>query len=44
LIGELTDVKIEGDRATGNINTQDGRAQPIAFRKTGSGWLISLER
>jgi len=40
-VGELQDVKIDGDTATGLIVIED-RSEPITFKKTRAGWLLSL--
>src|SRR5262249_46649248 len=43
---KLKDVKIDGDKATGNVvNTIAGkeRTDPITFVKVGKGWLIRLD-
>jgi hypothetical protein len=40
---ELTDVKIDGDRATGMVVSSDGGPggkQPITFQRSGGGWKI----
>lgn len=38
---KLVDVKVEGDKANGSIQTGK-KKEPIAFKKTDSGWLIEL--
>lgn len=43
---KLTDVKIDGDKATGKISmTKDGEedSKPIEFRKEGGGWKIHID-
>ncbi|HMP78177.1 MAG TPA: hypothetical protein PKD54_01880 [Pirellulaceae bacterium] len=40
-LGALSDVKTEGDKATGSVATEGG-PMPIEFRKSASGWLVHL--
>lgn len=40
-MGELTDVNIEGDKATGVANTESGK-QPIEFQKLQDSWKVHL--
>jgi len=40
--GDLQDVKVEGDVATGRTGGKDG-GQEIEFRKTDRGWLIHID-
>lgn len=42
-LDSLSDVKVDGDQATGTISTEMGD-QPIAFRKIDGSWRISLPR
>lgn len=39
---ELIDLKVEGDTATGKVKTEDGKQEPIAFKKTDKGWRIDI--
>ena len=41
--GELKDVKIDGDEATGKIVMEGDREEPIKFVKVGGRWLIKME-
>ena len=41
--GELKDVKIDGDEATGKIAMEGGKEEPINFVKVGGRWLIKME-
>lgn len=40
-VGELSEVKIEGDSATASVQSERG-PMPIEFRKTSSGWLVLM--
>ncbi|WP_182870992.1 hypothetical protein [Stieleria mannarensis] len=40
-IGDVTDVKIDGDAATGKLATEMGK-QPVEFRKIDGGWKLHL--
>lgn len=41
--GELKDIKIDGDEATGKIVMEGDREEPIKFVKVGGRWLIKME-
>jgi hypothetical protein len=41
--GELKNIEINGDEATGTILKADGEESPIGFRKTDQGWRIHLD-
>ena len=40
-LGELSDLKVEGDSAAAQIKTEFG-PQPIEFRKSGDSWVVHL--
>jgi hypothetical protein len=42
--GELKDVKIEGDVATGTVTGKDGKGHPIRFVRKNGSWYFSPER
>jgi hypothetical protein len=42
-IGELTNVKINGDEATATVKNSEGKENPIGFKKTARGWRIHLD-
>jgi hypothetical protein len=39
--GELSDLKTEGDKATGNVVTKDGKKKPIAFVRRNGAWYLT---
>ena len=39
--GQLSDVKIEGDRATGSMTKKDGKKDTMHFARRGGSWYLS---
>lgn len=39
--GQLSDVKIEGDRATGSMTQKDGKKDTMNFTRRGGSWYLS---
>ena len=44
LQGDLADVKIDGDKATGTLTTKGGQKGPIAFVRLNGSWYLSEGR
>jgi len=44
LQGDLTDVKIDGDKATGTVALKNGPKTPIAFVRLNGSWYLSEGR
>ncbi len=41
LEGDLSDVKIEGDKASGTVTLKDGKKTPVSFIHRGGSWYLS---
>ena len=39
--GDLADLKIDGDKATGNVTMKDGKKTPMHFVRRNGAWYLS---